>query len=250
MGMLDFIFGDKEQQQAKKIEGLKKKLTNIWAQPPDRYQAAEQLLQIATPQAFDALLARFQVQVQNTTYDNEEKQYVCDHLVNLGAPIVRIVKAAIHRSEEQINWHLRVLEELLSEAEMAEFVRELLAKQDVDYVRNPEKKEQLLLRAVQLKQFDELAQEVARFVVDDNETIRFQAVNQVISHQAPWVAEALRRNLKVEDSGRILRLTHDWFSRHPSEPVVDPKDQGAARFVAEHLPAGHRLSEDGTLARR
>lgn len=248
MGMFDFIFGDKDSQQNKKVENLRKKLNNIWVQSPDRYYAADQLLEIASPEAFQAILERFKTQVPNTTYDIEEKQYLCDRLVNIGEPVVDIIKDVIRKEELQINWPMRVLEDILPDHQIAEFIQELLGAMDLDYMRDPEKKQQLILRAASYKDYEDLAREVSRFVADDSEAIRFQAASQVVERDTDWAAEALRHNLRIEDSGRILALTCQWFVDHPQYKAVEDihnVEPHEVDFVRENLPSGYTLTEDG-----
>jgi hypothetical protein len=251
MGMLDFLFGDKQAQQSKKLESLRKKLTNIWMQPPDRYQAADQLLELASPEAVRALLERFKVNISNTTYDIEEKQYLCDRLVTLGEPVVEIIKEAVRKEEIQVNWPMRVLEDLLPSADMAAFIQELLASMTLDYMRDPEKKEQLILRATTYKDFEELAREVARFAADDNEGIRFQTVSQVVTRDTDWAAEALRKNLRVEDSGRVMALSCQWFVEHPAfVAAADMGDIQEVMRLRDVLPREYVLTDTGHLRRR
>jgi hypothetical protein len=246
--MFDFIFGDKDSQQNKKVENLRKKLNNIWVQSPDRYYAADQLLEIATPDAFEAILERFKTQVQNTTYDIEEKQYLCDRLVNIGEPVVDIIKDVVRKEELQINWPMRVLEDILPDHKIAEFIQELLASMDLDYMRDPEKKQQLILRANSYKDYEDLAREVARFASDDSEAIRFQSVSQVVERDTDWAAAALQDNLRIEDSGRILALVSQWFVDHPQYKAIEDIDDVEVHevdFVRDHLPRGYSLTDDG-----
>ncbi|MEO1271603.1 MAG: hypothetical protein AAFX99_26215, partial [Myxococcota bacterium] len=83
MGFLDFLFS-KEKAQEREITKLRKTLTNMWVQSPERNYAAEQLRNIGTDDALMVLMERFKHNAQNTTYDNEEKLYAYDLLVSMG----------------------------------------------------------------------------------------------------------------------------------------------------------------------
>lgn len=250
MGMFDFLF-DKEKQQAKKLEGLRKKLTNPWSQSPDRYYAANQLFELGTPEAYAILLERFDVQAQNTTYDIEEKQYVSDRMVEIGDPVVDVVKEGVRKSEKQINWLMRILEDVLTFDDMAAFLKEMLGTFDVEYTRDPSKKEQLILRAGSFRDYEDIAKEIARFTVDDNESIRFQSVTEVIKHSTPWAAAAMRENLRLEDSGRVLAITWNYFiSNGHYAALEDPNDSSSREFIEEQLSSDYVLSADGHLLLR
>lgn len=247
MGFLDFIF-DKEKAQERQIEKLRKKLTNIWLQSPERNYAAEQLRDMGTDAALLALMERFKHTAKNTTYDNEEKVYVYDLLVSLGPQIIDVVKTFIAREPDQVNWPMRVLDDLLSGDEMAAYIQELLAGMDVDYERDPSRKEQLILRARELKTYTDLQKEVARFTVDDHETIRFVAVSTVADHDEDWAREALRANLRLEDSGRIRAISCEAIAQAEDWPLLeDPEDAEARAEISANLPNTFFISDEGFL---
>ncbi len=249
MGLLDFIF-DKDKAQVKQVDRLRKKLINIWVQSPDRNYAAEQLRDIGTPEALTALLGRFKVNVKNSTYDNEEKLYIYDMFVLRGAEVIEIVKAFIRNEEVQVNWPMKILDDLLPSDQMAEFIEELLASMSVDYERDPEKKEQMILRAGRFSDFEQVAQQVARFTVDDNENIRFLAVSQVIQQDHPWAIEALRNNLHLEDSGRILRIVCDHLIAKGEVGYVGDADDEIRMRLVERLPREYFIDDENNLHRK
>lgn len=249
MGMFDFLF-NKEKAQANQIDKLRKKLTNIWVQSPDRNYAAEQLRDIGTEEALRALLERFKINVKNSTYDNEEKLYVYDMLVAKGPAVIELIKDYIRKDEASANWPMRVLDDLLTSEQMATFITELLEAQTIDYQRDPEKKEQLILRAGNYPDYEALARQVARFTVDDNENIRFLATSQTLERDADWALEALRENIKLEDSGRILNQVCDRFIALDTQAVLDLEDEGLVSRIKARLPSIYFLTEDGHLRRK
>ena len=70
MGFLDFLFS-KEKAQERQLEKIRKTLTNMWVQSPERIYAAEQLRNIGTDEALIILMERFKHTNKNTTVDNE-----------------------------------------------------------------------------------------------------------------------------------------------------------------------------------
>ena len=249
MGFLDFLF-NKEKARARQIQKLRKKLTNIWMQSPDRNDAASQLFQIGTPEALHALMDRFKVQTQNTTYDIEEKTYACDLLIGAGPGISDVVKDNVRAEPTTINWQMRVLEDVLPSQDLAVFITELLATMDVEYQRAPQKKEQLLLRAQGYSDYEELQREVARFTIDDNEDIRFQSVSAVITRDEDWARDALRANIRLEDSGRIHEMVCQRFVEKAWPAMADPDDGELREEIVEALPPKFLLTKDAMIRRK
>ena len=245
MGMFDFLF-DKQKAQSKQIEKLRKKLTNIWLQNPDRNYAAEQLRDIGTPEAITALLGRFKVNVKNTTFDNEEKLYVYDMLVAKGADVIEVIQEHVRNEPNQVNWPMKVLDDLMQGEEMAVFIQDILSGMDVDYERDPEKKEQLILRAQDFAQHTELIIEVSRFTVDDNEPIRFLAVDHCLKRDDDWAIEALRQNLTLEDSVRILNQVCERFVEK-KWVAFDGDDEEIRLRIAERLPREYFLDDENLI---
>lgn len=249
MGFLDFLF-DKEKAQARTIEKLRKKLTNLWVQSPDRNDAASQLFQIGTPEALHAIMDRFKCQTQNTTYDIEEKTFIYDMLAGAGPAVADVVKDNVRNEPAVINWQMRVLEDVLPSQEMAAFIQEVLGTMDVDYERDPVKKEQLILRAATYKDYPDLLEEVARFTVDDNEDIRFQSVSAIIDRDEDWARDALRANVRLEDSGRVQALVCDRLIAKGWTALEDPSDEEKRKEIAATLPSRYLISEDGMLRKK
>lgn len=247
MGLLD-IFFDKDKKQQRQVQSLKKKLHSMWSQSPDRNYAAEQLRDIGTPEAIDVLLERFKLNAQNTTYDNEEKLYLYELLVALGPSIVEPIQSWVRKEELQVNWALRVLDALLDKDAMADFLTTLLQELDTEYTRDPEKKHQLILRAQKYTDHDPLQEQIARFVMDDNEGIRFISVTHLTTLERPWLQAAFQGNLRFEDSGRILDLVGDYLVQHPEWTALpDPADEKARRDLLERLPPRFLLTPEGHL---
>jgi hypothetical protein len=249
MGFLDFLF-DKKKARARQIQKLRKKLTNIWMQSPDRNDAASQLFQIGTPAALHALMDRFKIKTQNTTYDIEEKNYIYDMMAGAGPGIAEVVKGNVRNEPAVINWQMRVLEDVLPSQEMAVFITELLAGMDIEYERDPQKKEQLLLRAQGYPDFEDLQREVARFTVDDNEDIRFQSVSAVIKSDDDWARHALRENLRVEDSGRLFEMVCQRFIEKAWTVLEDLNDEERRQEISDALPSKFVLTKDALVRRK
>ncbi len=249
MGFLDFLF-DKEKAEQRKVRKLRKTLTNMYVQPPERKYAIQQLRDIGTPAAVEALLARFEDNAPNTTVDADEKTYVYESLADMAADpeldVRGIIIKYLHRREEKINWPMKVLTDLLDYGEMVDLVRELLEECGSSYQRNPEKKQELVLRSAELKD-EALTRELLRFLDDLNETIRFLTVEALLKHgYDEIIEEPLRERLSEEDSIRIIKKIAEAFAEHKDWKV--PEDE---REDVEHmLPEEYGLHKDGYIYQR
>ncbi|MBA2663706.1 MAG: hypothetical protein H0U74_15565 [Bradymonadaceae bacterium] len=247
MGFMDYF--NKEKGEERKIAKLKKTATHMYVQAAERQFAIQQLRDVGTPEAIRAMLARFNENAPNTTTDAEEKEYTYHLLVELtktsALNIPEIIIESLHKSEEKVNWRLRVLSDVLGYEEMARVVEELLAGCTTDYQRNPEKKQELILRAAEFKS-DELARQVLRFLDDDNETLRFLAVDSAVAQQRDaMVEEPLKRRLVEEDSLRIVQKLAEIFADRPQWTFgADEREP-----LGKTLPAGYALHKDGYVYR-
>lgn len=249
MGFLDFLF-DKEKAEQRRIKKLEKKLTNMYVQEAERQYAVEELRSIGTPEAIQALLSRFEETSHNHTTDPEEKQFVYSVLVDLGrrgeTDVAGIITEHLKGAEENINWPLKVLSDLLSYDEFVDVLTELLSAADIGYRRNPEKKQELMLRAAEF-QDPQLAEQIARFAEDDNETIRFLAVDALMAQEEEQLAEeTLRERLRLEDSIRTVQKLTDIFVDNPGWTV--PEDQ--QEEVEQNLPEGFGVHKKGHIYRK
>lgn len=248
MGFLDFLF-DKEKAQRNQYRKLRKSLTNMYVQAGEREYAIQSLRELGTPEAVDVLLARFEETSPNHTTDAEEKQYVYSVLVDLGrrkdADVVTVITEYLKRINENINWPLKVLTDLTSREDMIGLIVELFEASDIEYLRNPEKKRELMLRAAEFKA-PELAEQIIRFLEDDNETIRFLAVDALMAQDEDALAEEpLRKRLGEEDSLRILQKLADIFVDHQDWRIPDDEVED----VKLGLPDGYGLNKDGRITK-
>ena len=248
MGMLDFIF-DKEAAEKKKIAKMLKTVTNMYVQPSERQFTLQSLRDIGTPDAIRAMLARFQESAPNTTVDGEEKEYVYDILTEMcrhDPSVVEILVTYIQEAESKINWPMRVLQDLFDYDEMADFLRKQLETCNTEYQRDPEKKQEIILRAAEFKN-EALAKEVARFVEDQNETVRFLAVQTLLQQEFDEITQpALRYVLAEEDSLRIVQNVAEAFTAKQNWLI--PADEREAVEIA--LPEDYGLHKSGYIHKK
>lgn len=247
MGFLDFLF-DKEQAEKKKIVKLQKSVTNMYVQPQERQFIMQQLRDIGTEDAVKAIISRFNESSPNSTVDLEEKQWVYDVLVDMSrkSPVVqKIVEDHVRTSESHINWPIKVLSDLFSYQEMANYLRELLEPLGTEYVRDPEKKQEVILHAAEFKT-PELATEVSRFLEDANETVRFLAVDTLLTQGFDLAVEPLVRCAIEEESHRVMQKIVAGLAEHP-EWIVPEAEREALSAV---LPDEFAIHNDGFVYKR
>lgn len=249
MGLFDF-FRDKEQVEARRIRKFKKTLTNMYVQPPERKYAIQMLQDANSPDAVLALLARFEDNAPNTTVDADEKNYVYEVLVAMaGDPsldVRGITTEYLRGREEKINWPMKVLSDLLDRQEMISLVCELLESCGSDYQRDPEKKQELILRSADLKD-EELSKELLRFLDDLNETIRFLTVEALLKHgYEELIEEPLRERLLEEESIRIVKKIAEAFAAN-RDWLVPEEDREAVERI---LPDEYALHKKGYIYQR
>lgn len=143
MGLFD-LFGSKEEREKNALRKLGQKLTERYGPAENRQKAIDQLAAMGTPAALVTLCLRFTVRSEVGITDDEEKDSVRRHLVAAGAAAVGPVKEFLAQQESGSSWGLRVLAELVPDAEVKATAVALLAEAGRRYTRDPEKKLTLL----------------------------------------------------------------------------------------------------------
>src|SRR5256886_7123056 len=142
MGLLGLlgIGGSKEERQARWVAKLRKKATEKYGPKENRQGAIEELGELRTPRAIEALLMRYTVRVEPGITDDEEKQRVLALVQQAGSGIAVPVLKKFILGRDEISWPLKALSDLLPETEVVAFLIEALRKAAGAYSRVPEKK--------------------------------------------------------------------------------------------------------------
>lgn len=182
---------------------------NKRAQAPDRWESIQALGKIATagapeerPAAVAALLERFTFYVDPTITDGEEKEEAFRWIREAGEVSVEPVLTAL-RKHESLSWPLKCLEALLPEERAVDEMVRLLSTMSTEYQRDPQRKLQLL-GTLEHKRHPAIAEGVAPFFEDVNESARFHAVAAALAQEnAASVLPQLLAALATEDSLRV-----------------------------------------------
>ena len=106
MGLLDLlgIGGTKEERETRSVRKLQKKAVEKYGPKENRQGAIEELGEMRTPRAVEALLMRYTVRVEPGITDDEEKQRVLALVQQAGPGIaVPVLKSFILRRDE-VSW--------------------------------------------------------------------------------------------------------------------------------------------------
>lgn len=188
----------------------------------DRWESIKALGEMATTEpegeqpdersaAIAALMERFTyyvdpprgVPVAQAITDEEEKDETLRWIVEAGEDVALDPVRGALRSQESISWGLRCLEGMLSEERAIEEMVDLLGTMDTEYMRDPQRKQQLVGKLEELKH-PKIAAAVAPHFTDVDETTRFHATVAALKQDnAEGQLPALREALVDEDSVRV-----------------------------------------------
>jgi len=244
MGLLDLFF------ETDPLEKHQKTLTNMYMQDSERKFAIQALHDMASEEAVEVLLTRFDETAPNTTVDIEEKEHVYDVLVDIGrstdVDVAGMVTEHLAESQDKINWPLKVLKDLLTYEEMVEVVKDLLETCADGYQQNPEKKQELMLQSAELRD-RELAEKLVDFLEDSNETIRFLAVDAVVHQEYDEIVEEpLRERLYEEDSLRNVKKIAEVFADHRDWKIPEAEQAD----IEQALPEEYGIHKEGHIYQR
>lgn len=207
MGLLDFL------KRKSPLEKHGERAGNKRAQNADRWESIQTLGKMATTEpaggkpderaeAVAALMERFTFYVDPTITDGEEKDETFRWICEAGEVAVDPIRKAL-RQQDSLSWGMKCLEQLLDEDRFIGELVELLGTMDVEYERDPQRKQQLL-GTLEERRHPAIAEAVAPFLEDVNEESRFHAYGAVLAQEdAEAHREAVDEALAAEESVRI-----------------------------------------------
>jgi hypothetical protein len=143
MGLFD-LFASKEDREKGQLRRLAKKLTEKYGPPENRQKAIDQLADIGTEGALQALCSRFTVRVEPGITDDQEKETTRRILVDAGEKAVQPIERFLREQEAGVAWGLRALAGIAPKERVLEIVTGELARLGREYTRDPDKKLTLL----------------------------------------------------------------------------------------------------------
>ncbi len=242
MGLLDMLgMGGPEA----KVRRLQKKAMQKFGPAENRQGAIEELGELKTEAAIDALLSRYTFRVDPGITDDDEKARVLALLTQAGDVALAPVKRFIS-SRDEISWPLRALEGLLPEAEVVKFLVEVATKIGGEYSRVPEKKV-LLLHALSAHRSPDIAPAVLPFLDDMDDEVQIAAAEVIVKQQHPAGREPLIQQFLRAHEGSNARV-REALSGLLADSGWDVK--GYTPKVEAALPQGYKLDSRGRVLRK
>jgi len=281
VGLFDFFKRDKGEGDDgkpvdKKLASLAKTASNKRSQPYDRDEAIRQLIEIGTPGAAEALLRRFNLKVDPSITDQDEKQLAFEGIVAIGrgergkrvsdegkdpkeqstepltlADAADLRDAVIQKVRdhcaraENINWAIKVIRELLEDEAYEQELLHLLSNFDTEYTRNVEPKVNLL-SALEEMVSENVRLDVEPYLDDVNETVRFHAVETSYKQGNPATMPALVSLMKCEESVRIKNKVAEGLIRLGWTVPAELREEFAAALVDAYE---YRMDENGKVSK-
>jgi hypothetical protein len=230
------IFGKKSESA-----GIRKhadRVANKRAQAYDRWESIQALSNMRSKDAVEALLPRFTFYVEPSITDQEEKDAVFSGIVDSGAVGIEPVVAFMKRAES-ISWAIKILDKIAPTDLVVGHLLALLDTMDIEYQRDPERKNQILTTLAERKD-PRIEAAVVRFLGDMNETVRFNTVAVLSAQEAiANQSQAIITCLCAEDSVRVRNRIFEALA--VAKISVKPQEEQ----VKARLTANYTLDNNG-----
>jgi hypothetical protein len=242
MGFFDrFKGGTAEKRKAtsaaKWADRMERRVQNY-----DRQEAIEALAAMGTADAAEVLLKRFTFHIDPSITDQEEKDSAFRGILRAGAQAVEPVRAFAAKAES-LAWPMKLMKDLVGEAEYVEELLRWLSAWDTEYAKFVEPKVQLLVE-LEERRHPRIVSEVERFLEDVNEPARFHAVATTLAQDDAAALPALVTALSSEESVRVRARIAEGLAVHGW--MVPATERDAARRA---LPASFSIDGAGHVVK-
>ena len=171
------------------IEKALKDLREPYAQPEVRRGAMGALLEIGTPEAYDALMLRFTFNANGNIADEDEKRDLVKYIVDVGEDMIGPVKKFIE-TEKAVTFPIRALSQLVSKQGCVAFLVETLrGKEPLDH-RSTDAKRALAI-AIGDMGTPEDAMALLPYLEDHSDDVQITVVDALARLANPETATAL-----------------------------------------------------------
>jgi HEAT repeat protein len=226
--------------------GLAKHITRVAnkrAQQHERSESIQVLANDGSEEALRGLLTRFNLRVDPSITDGEEKNAAFLGVVQNGEAALGPVRDFL-ASSDTLAWPLKILKEIQSEEEVTTTLLELLSEMDTGYERDPQKKIDVIASLEERKD-PRIVDAVTRFLEDMNETVRFYAVGAILAQdEAVAALEAMTKAVVAEESVRVRIRMLDGYVEH-AWTLGDAKDEASKR-----MPIGYTVGKKGEVRKK
>jgi HEAT repeat protein len=157
------------------LEKAAKDLREPYAQPDVRQAAMTKLLEMANPEAYDALLMRFSFNANGHIADEDEKRELVTELVRAGKPVIEPIKRFV-KKEKAIGFPLTILSKILTRAEYLGWLKEALTSLEPLDHRTTEQKRAMIASAGELGTPAE-AEMLTPFLGDHHDDVQAETID-------------------------------------------------------------------------
>ena len=199
MGLFDFLRG-RNAGGADPLQKHAERVLDKRAMSPDRFASIEYLCNVATDEAWRALLPRFNFNVDPSITDREEKQFILEH-ISESETAIEPAKEFL-RKAQAVNWPIKILRALLTPELFAAELIDVLSGEETAYQKNAERKIQAII-ALEDCPDPRVPDAVAPFLDDVSEDTRFHAVRTLLAQDDSKSAAGIFALLVRDDSMRI-----------------------------------------------
>jgi HEAT repeat protein len=234
MGLFDLFtkFGGSSspKHSPKDLARLTRTVGNKLAQDYDRQEAIAELAAIGTADSVRALLKRFDFNMEPSITDQDEKESALRGIVGAGDTALPPLRDYCMRAES-IGWPLKILRQIVPQAQLVDELVELLEQFDTEYLRNPEPKVQLITALEEFKS-DDVRLAVEPFLTDVNESVRFHAVGTVFAMATEESLAVLVQAMEEEESLRVKNRIAAGIEQR-GWPIPEPLREKCQRALPE-----------------
>ncbi|MBW1830667.1 MAG: hypothetical protein DRH23_08140 [Deltaproteobacteria bacterium] len=226
--------------------GLAKHITRVAnkrAQQHERSESIQVLASDGSEEALRGLLTRFNLRVDPSITDGEEKNAAFLGVVQNGEAALGPVRDFL-ASSDTLAWPLKILKEIQSEEEVTTILLELLSTMHTEYERDPQKKVDVIASFEERKD-PRIVDAVTRFLEDMNETVRFYVVGAILTQdEADTALDAMTAAFITEESVRVrIRMLDGYIERSWTLGAV--KDEASKK-----MPTGYTLGKKGEVRKK
>ena len=238
MGLMDLF--SREGRAKGALQRNIARVSNKFAQSPDRFAAMEKLREEGSEEALYGLCRRFSFKYDKGIEDEQEKNWCVEALVSKGERAIPAVRRYA-KEASTLSWALKILEQITqSDAgaqKMLEIIDELLAGSEPGYTRDPSRKLEML---VFLSEWHgapakDVAPRVVPYLKDFDQNVRFAAID-ALAHQpdeASTRAALLDAMLRPEEEARRIKVRAAEILAEQGWTVTDRKEQVAALIAGD-----------------
>jgi hypothetical protein len=250
MGFLDFLFKRDAGGAGGEANLLKhaERVLDKRAMSPDRFASIEYLCNLATEDAWRALLPRYNFVVDPSITDREEKQFIFDRLSRAPESAVVPVKEFL-RKTTSVNWAIKMLREIVPAEEYVTELLDVLQGEGTAYQKNADRKINAIM-ALEDALDPRITPALLGFLEDVSEDVRFHTVRTLLAQgDVEAAAGPLAALLGREESMRIKTNIADGLAEKAWAVPEDHRERTLA--VLPRLPTGpYAMDAQGIITRR